>query len=196
MTEEDTMNVLVAYASRHGATREIAEWIAEALDREGLEVTLSSVTEPIDVDAHEAFVIGSAAYMGHWLGEASAFVRDHRKVLARAPLWLFSSGPIGTDRIDAKGRDVIEASRPLDFDELADSLHPRDEAIFFGAYDPQAAPVGVIERLGAPFLRLSAVRAAMPAGDFRDRPAIEAWAMGIARELRRIEDAVPIETPA
>jgi menaquinone-dependent protoporphyrinogen oxidase len=30
-----------------------------------------------------------------------------------------------------------------------------------------------------------AVREALPAGDFRDWPAIEAWANGIATELRR-----------
>jgi hypothetical protein len=80
--------------------------------------------------------------MGHWSKEASAFVRDHRKVLAERPLWLFSSGPVGTEHVDEQGRDALEASRPKEFEEFQALVHPRDERVFFGAWDPQAPPVG------------------------------------------------------
>jgi menaquinone-dependent protoporphyrinogen oxidase len=60
-----------------------------------------------------------------------------------------------------------------------------EERVFFGAYDPDSKPVGLVERLGARFMRLPAIREALPAGDFRDWPAIEAWASSIARELLR-----------
>src|SRR5262245_52090297 len=106
------MHVLVAYASRHGATRGIAEWIAAALERDGLEVTLTPVKEAPDLARFDAFVVGSAAYMGSWLGEAKSFVLRHRVELASRPVWLFASGPIGPSRVDAEGRDVAEASRP------------------------------------------------------------------------------------
>ena len=182
------MNVLVAYASRHGATKGIAEWIADTLRAEGLEVTLAAVAESTDVAGYDAFVIGSAAYMGHWLDDATAFVRRHRELLMGRPVWLFSSGPVGDAPVDAKGRDAIEASRPLDFDEFAATIGPRDEAVFFGAWDPTAPPVGMIERLGAPLLRLPGIRSKIPAGDFRNRPAIEAWSRGIARDLRGLAD--------
>jgi menaquinone-dependent protoporphyrinogen oxidase len=57
--------------------------------------------------------------------------------------------------------------------------------VFFGAYDPDAAPVGMAERMMNRFMKLMpAVRGALPAGDFRDWPQIEAWARGIARELK------------
>lgn len=178
--------MLVAYASRHGATRGIAERIAETLKREGLEVTLQSVEEVDGVEAYDAFVIGSAAYMSNWMKEATAFVRRNRDLLASRPLWLFSSGPVGTETVDAKGQDVLKAAEPREFAEFAGALHPRDERVFFGAYDPDAEPVGLMERLGAPFLRMPSVRDALPAGDFRDWPAIEAWAEGIARELQQV----------
>jgi menaquinone-dependent protoporphyrinogen oxidase len=56
--------------------------------------------------------------------------------------------------------------------------------VFFGAYDPDAPPSGLAEGLMAKFVRLApAARNALPAGDFRDWPAIEAWAQSIAREL-------------
>lgn len=185
------MRILVAYASRHGATRGIAERIARTLEGRGLEVTLSKADEVHGVDAYDAFVVGSAAYMNTWLKEATGFVRRHRALLASRPVWLFSSGPVGTEMVDAKGRDVVEASVPKEFAEFREAIHPRDERIFFGAYDPDEEPIGLMEKLGAPFLRMSAVREALPAGDFRDWPAIEAWADEVAAQLQEVGTAAP-----
>ena len=39
-------------------------------------------------------------------------------MLARRPVWLFSSGPLGTDLVDEEGNDVFAATRPKEFDEL------------------------------------------------------------------------------
>jgi menaquinone-dependent protoporphyrinogen oxidase len=181
------MKILVAYASKHGATRGIAERIAQTLERAGLDVTLSPAESTGPVADYDAFVIGSAAYMGGWMGEATSFVRRNRDVLALRPVWLFSSGPIGTELVDAKGRDQLVASRPKEFEEFARTIQPRDEQVFFGAYDPDAKAVGVAEGLMARFMRvMPAVRNALPSGDFRDWPAIEAWAEGITRELRPV----------
>jgi menaquinone-dependent protoporphyrinogen oxidase len=56
--------------------------------------------------------------------------------------------------------------------------------VFFGAYDPDAEPVGMVERIGGWFMRLvPEARDALPTGDFREWPEIDAWADGIAREL-------------
>lgn len=181
------MKILVAYASRHGATRGIAERIAQVLERSGHEVGLVSVSERPDVRGYDAFVIGSAAYMGGWLGEAASFVRHHRDVLSTHPVWLFSSGPVGTERCDAKGRDQLEVSRPREFTEFAPAIHPRAEQVFFGAYDPDAAPAGKAEGFMARLIRaVPAIHDVLPAGDFREWPAIETWAEGIATELQPI----------
>ena len=165
------MRVLIAYATRHGATAGIAERIAERLRAGG-----------VDADARPAKEVrDAAAYMFHWLGDATAFVDHHRELLAGAPTWLFSSGPIGTDLVDKNGRDVFETSIPKEFSRLRSSVRPRGEKIFFGALDPDAKPVGVAER----FMHLfPAGRDALPKGDFRDWPAIDAWADEIAASLR------------
>jgi menaquinone-dependent protoporphyrinogen oxidase len=175
------MTVLVAYASRHGATAGIAERIAEGLRAAGLTAEARSVNDIRDLAPYDAFVVGSAAYMFHWLKKATAFVKRNKAVLAERPVWLFSSGPLGTDLVDEDGRDIFEATRPKEFDELAALLHPRGERVFFGAWDRDAPPIGFGER----FLKLMpASKAAMPSGDFRDWPAIDAWAAEIATELK------------
>ena len=96
-----------------------------------------------------------------------------------------SSGPVGTDTVDAKGNDVRIAAEPKEFAELRGVLDPRDEHVFWGAYDPDAAPVGFAEALGQRVLRMlpAAAREALPAGDFRDWPEIDGWAETIAEQL-------------
>lgn len=174
------MNVLVAYATRHGSTAGIAERIADTLSRHGVPAQARPVEEVHDVEGYDAVVLGGAAYMFHWLKPAVAFAKKHRTALAARPTWLFSSGPLGTDLVDPEGHDVLTTTRPKEWDELTALVHPRGERVFFGAYDPDAPAIGFGERM---VRHMPAARGAMPAGDFRDWPAIEAWAEQIADDL-------------
>lgn len=125
-----------------------------------------------DLAVYDAFVIGSAAYMYRWLKDATDFVKRNRGLLEQRPVWLFSSGPLGTDLVDDQGRDIFEVSRPKEFDVLAPLVRSRGEQVGFGAWDPDAPPVGLAERS----LRLMpAAKKALPSGDFRDWDAIDAW---------------------
>ncbi len=175
------MNVLVAYSSRHGATAGIAEHIATHLSEAGFPATALSVDKVTSVDGYDAVVLGASAYMFHWQKAAVRFAHENAEYLATHPLWLFGSGPIGTDLVDKQGVDVFVACRPKEFDELVELLHPVGEKVFFGAYDPTARPIGMSERL---IRTMPAARNGLPAGDFRDWPAIEAWAQEVADELK------------
>jgi menaquinone-dependent protoporphyrinogen oxidase len=175
------MRVLVAYASRHGATRGIAERIADTLVRAGYEATERRVDEPIEPGHYDAFVIGSAVYVGHWEKEATRFVHDNRAYLANRPVWLFSSGPLGTEEVDEKGESV--RSEPAEIPKLREAVDVRGHHIFFGAYDPAKRPGGLVERL---VRMMPASRDLLPSGDFRDWHEIEAWAGRIAGELTPI----------
>ncbi len=174
------MKILVVYASRHGATKGIAERIAATLEHHALQVTLRPAEQVGAPAGYDAFVIGSAAYAFHWLKEATEFVRRNRPLLASRPVWLFSSGPLGTELTDAKGRDVRTVAEPQEFAELREAIHPRGERVFFGAYDPDSKPIGLMERFSR---MMPAARAAFPAGDFRDWDEIDAWAATIADAL-------------
>ena len=174
-------SVLVGYATHHGATRGIAERIAARLRSDGVPADVRSVDEVRDVGPYDAFVIGSALYMFRWLREAKAFLHRHHDTLERRPVWLFSSGPLGADAENA-GTDA-SVTGPKDLGEIVASVHARGHRVFAGAYDPSAAPVGLVERLTR---LMPAARDALPAGDFRDWDEIDAWADEIAAWLRPI----------
>jgi menaquinone-dependent protoporphyrinogen oxidase len=180
------MKVLVAHASRHGATAGIAQRIADGLQEAGLAAEVRPVAEVDEVEAYDAVVVGAAAYMFHWLKDATRFVKRHRQALAQRPVWLFSSGPLGTELVDDDGQNVLEATRPREFDELHELIRPRGEQVFFGAWDPDAPPIGVGERL----LRHLPAKEDLPAGDFRDWDAIDTWTAGVARDLLALEQSM------
>ncbi len=176
------MKVLVAYASRHGATKEIAERIAETLTERGVEATLTPAGKASDVAQYDAFVVGGATYAFHWMKEASKFVRRNTEVLAGSPTWLFSSGPLGADKIDPKtGKDVRQSAAPREFADFKVEINPRGEHIFFGAWDSEAAPIGMMEHV---VHLIPPARDSLPSGDFRDWPEIEEWAGQIATQLQ------------
>jgi menaquinone-dependent protoporphyrinogen oxidase len=178
--KEPPMRVLVAYASRHGATQGIAERIALTLQAAGIDAELRAATSVKRVAEYDAFVIGSAAYMFHWLKDAVSLVQRNRAVLVGKPVWLFSSGPLGTDPLDAKGRDQKVSAIPKEIPELREAVGARDHRVFFGVYERDRKPIGLAERFVS---HMPAAREGLPEGDFRDWPEIEAWAAGIARDL-------------
>jgi menaquinone-dependent protoporphyrinogen oxidase len=58
------MKVLVAASSRHGATGEIAAEIGRVLTERGLDVRVASLDDVADLHGFDAFVLGSAVYVG------------------------------------------------------------------------------------------------------------------------------------
>ncbi len=174
------MVALVAYATRHGSTAGIAERVATSLCHNGIPAEALPVNAVHDVRAYDAVVLGGAAYLFHWHKDATDFARSYRVALRERPVWLFSSGPLGTDLVDKDGAEVLQTCRPKEFEELSALVRARGAQVFFGAYDPQARPATVGERM---FGLLPAAKAALSAGDFRDWPTIDAWAASIAAAL-------------
>ena len=169
----------MAYASKAGSTRGIAEFIAESLRRLGLQAESLSVDSVKDIGSYDAFVVGSAVYMFHWLGEAKEFVSRNREVLATKPVWLFSSGPTGAKPTDSKGRDLREVSGPSELEELRRWTNPRDHHVFFGAFYP--------ERLSGATGWFARRVPKDQTGDFRDWGEIEVWATGIGVALQPLK---------
>ena len=165
--------VLVAYATKYGATQEIAEAIGDVLRKAGVKADVLPAGRVTDVSSYRAAVLGSAVYVGQWRKEAVAFLETHEKALSDRPTWLFSSGPSGKgDPVQLmSGWKFPEAQKPI-----AERIHARDTALFHGSLDP--------EKLSLPEkLILKGIKA--PTGDFRDWDAVRAWAQTIAEALKQ-----------
>jgi menaquinone-dependent protoporphyrinogen oxidase len=121
--------------------------------------------------------------MFHWMKQATKFVRRNSKALAGRPVWLFSSGPLGTKAQDAQGRDLCEVLQPKEIAEFRETVRPRGHKVFFGALN--ATRLGFWHRL---IYKLPANRdgSFLPDGDFRDWAAIDAWANSIAAALKAL----------
>lgn len=158
------MTVLVAYASKHGSTRGIAEAVGRRLRERGIEAEVRPVGEVDRLERYDAVVVGSAVYLGAWRKEALEFLDRNAETMDRVPVWLFSSGPTKAD-------DTMELAVSAKHLRRLDALGARDHHLFLGALDPK--------ELG--FLERRAVKAAkQPFGDYRDWSEVEGWADTIA----------------
>lgn len=188
--------MLVIYGSRHGGTKGIAERIVEVLRARGLDAVVSDAATVSDAEvrAADSFIVGSGVYMGSWLDAPLQFLARHTELFATRPVWLFSSGPLPGSTKDKQAADPIENTLgPTDgpgsggrkkIEALRAAIGPRDHRVFMGRYNPDDEAKNLPERFMKSFMRvIPAVRDVLPAGDFRDWPAIEAWADSIAREL-------------
>lgn len=166
------MPVLVTAASKYGSTAEIAERIAQVLTREGVECRVAAAEEVTSVDGVDAVVLGSAIYAGHWLPGAVHVVDVIRRATSKPAVWLFTSGPIGPPA----GRFARLMAR-TDAAELAGAITgtaAREHRVFPGKLDRRRLR-GSQRVMLALFRRMD--------GDFRDWPAVEAWARSIAGDL-------------
>jgi len=167
--------ILMAYATKYGATAEIAEKIGQVLHEAGLQADVLPAERVGDLTLYGAVVLGSAVYAGRWRKEAAAFLEANEEALAERPVWLFSSGPTGHgDPVQLmKGWRFPDGLQPI-----ADRIQPRDIALFHGKLD--AKKLGFAEKLIVKALKA-------PMGDFRDWEAITAWATDIAALLKEEE---------
>jgi menaquinone-dependent protoporphyrinogen oxidase len=156
--------VVVAYATKAGSTKDVAEAVARRLREHGLEADARPVAEVGTLAPYGAIVLGTALYTGRIHRDARRFLRRHHAELAKRPLAVFAIGP-----------------KTLQADEVTASRAQLDRAL--AAYpDVRVGPVaifgGVVNpaRLRFPFNR-------MPASDARDWHAIGAWADAVAATL-------------
>ena len=170
------MTVLVTVASRHHSTLEIGQAIGRALAERGIPTDVVPAEEVDDVLSYEAVVLGSGVYAGNWLAPARDLVARCTMQLRERPVWFFSSGPMGDP--------PVPAGEPAGVAALKDLIRPLDHRVFSGRLTGDGLGLG--EKL-----IVKAVRA--PFGDYRDWPAVDAWAAEIAAVLRPAPAVAPEE---
>jgi menaquinone-dependent protoporphyrinogen oxidase len=156
---------LIAFASKHGSTHEVADEVAEILRAGGLDVDVRPAASVDDVGTYDAVVIGGALYMGHWHRDARRLLDRMSEELHDRPVFVFGMGPM-----DLEEKSVEDARKQVDH-ALAKvpDVEPVSVAIFGGVVHR--------DELHFPFNH-------MPETDARDHEAIRAWADDIAAVLQ------------
>lgn len=159
------MRALVAYGSKMGGTKGLAEWLAEALNAEGVPTDVWPATDVADLTPYDAVIVGGSLYMFRWHRDAKHFVKRHTKALRTKAVWLFSSGPLD----DSASEHDIEPSKQVT--ALMVRVGARGHHTFGGRLpaDAKGFPASSMARDNA--------------GDWRDRAQVEAWAHEIAQAL-------------
>lgn len=149
--------VLVAYATKHGATREVAADVARVIRQSGFEVEILPAREVGSLDRYQGVVIGGALYMGRWHKDARKLLERCRGDLVSLPVAVFAMGPKSTEpeELDRAGAQLERAL------SVVPEVQPFSTAIFGGVFS---------------FGKKHAV-------DARDWNAIQAWGVEVAGKL-------------
>lgn len=163
------MSVLVAYATHSGATRSLAEVIADELILAGTEAVLHDIAADPDPVGHDAAVIGSGIRMDALEKSFQDWAGWHAAALGALPVALFTCSGSAANPAKAerqKGTESFLARSPI---------RPVAVRNFPGWVLMDRIPLH--ERT-----LLRAMRT--PIGDFRDLDAVAAWAREVRPLLR------------
>ncbi|MCL2850182.1 MAG: flavodoxin domain-containing protein [Micrococcales bacterium] len=162
------MKVLLAVASRHGATWEIGARVADVLRGRDYGVDLVAPETVTGLDGYGAAVVGSAVYLTQLLPPARQLLSRLRPELAAMPLWLFASG---------LARPFSGARTAADLAQMAERLGAHGFQLFRGRLERDALSFAE---------RVAAARVLNREGDHRDFEVIERWAGQIADTLDQV----------
>jgi menaquinone-dependent protoporphyrinogen oxidase len=159
------MKVLIAYASKMGGSKDIAEMVGAALTDRGLAVDVTAAEDAPSPDDYDAVIIGSGLYAGRWRKATRRFVKKNAPALRELPVWFFSSGPLDASAAQHEIPPVKQVA------SLMDLVQARGHATFGGRLpaDAKGFPAGAMAKKNA--------------GDWRDPEQIKAWADGIANSV-------------
>lgn len=168
---EMTNSILVAFATIHGSTQEVAEQVAAIMREQGLEVELQPAKQVRSLDQYRTVVLGAPLYMFHWHKDALNFLSKHRAALAQKSVAIFALGPV--NKVEKEFQDAREQ---LD-KELAKFywLKPVVVEIFGGKMDPP--------HFRFPYNLIPAMNK-MPMSDIRDWNEIKNWATTLPATLK------------
>lgn len=178
------MNILVAYASAHGSTREVATFIGRILSAYNAEVTIADARDIQSVAQYDVYVLGSAIHGGMWLQEMCAFTDRFAAQLAQKPsyFWITCIRALEPEGYEHALRYYVDR-------KTLEALNVRDVAVFTGKLN--TADISHEEQWYLATNYDGKLAAGGIRQDFRDWQAIATWANQIARDL----ELKPVFTP-
>ena len=161
--------VLVAYASMHGSTGEVAEAIGKLLCGQGAAVDVRLVKNVNSLTPYNAVVVGSAVRSDKWLTEAIQFVETNRKALSRMPVAYFLTCLTLTRPSEENSRRARSFMEPV-LDAVPE-VKPVNMGLFAGVLDYSKYSFGI-----RAVMKYKMGSKGVKEGDYRDWDAIQSWA--------------------
>ncbi len=171
------MKVLVGYTTVHGSTAEVARAIGEALQTQGLQVTVEDVARVERPDEYDVFVLGTPIHAGTWRLEMKEFIKKNLKHIVGKPVYFWVTC--------VRVMEHLGMEHVMEFymsPEILDKLDVRDKTAFAGKLDLQNTDWNERWTLAARYDGTS-----WPInfdGDFRDWQVIREWAHKVAQDLQ------------
>jgi menaquinone-dependent protoporphyrinogen oxidase len=190
---------LLAYATRHGSTKEIADAVAEELRSVFADVDVSEARSAPSPAGYDAVVLGGPMIMG-WHKDAKKYLKRNKDRLAAVPFALFVTAasltedgvdavqgmpiakdpwlvkkPRNADKLSRKERYALPRHYVGDILKLCTPARPRSVALFAGSLD--LTTMNLLEKA---FVLV--VIGATP-GDGRHVDFVREWARKAATEL-------------
>lgn len=172
------MKVLVAYATAHGSTAEIATRIAETLNTRGISASAAAAETIQSVQGYDAFVLGSPIHSGMWLTELAQFISNFQEDLTEKPTYMFITC---IRLLEADGEQHVQENYINR--QVTDKIGVSDVKAFAGRLAMEA--VGWDERWALAARYDGAKVPGSYNSDFRDWNAIRDWALEIAEDLNK-----------
>jgi menaquinone-dependent protoporphyrinogen oxidase len=161
--------ILIAYASRYGATHSVAKAIGERLQHLGFSVDVLPMDERPDPAEYDGIVLGSSIRMGRWLTPALRFAETQASVLRQKPTAIFTVHMLNADETESSQAARAEYVAPLHA-----LFTPQAEAFFTGEIDMNR--LGMMDRFIARMVKAQSQ-------DQRDWEAIQEWTDEVAQSV-------------
>ncbi len=164
-------SILIAYASKKGSTKEIAQAICSSLKDMNIEADIKDISQIADINDYDTLILGSSVYYGMWQKSFVKFLLKNKDTLCQKFVWLFSSGPTGEEKpLDITKGWLVPAKQK----ELIGYIKPVEIKLFHGKLDLKCLNVFeklIIKKVDAPF------------GDYRVWDSITSWASSIGKYI-------------
>ena len=167
------LNILIAHASRRGATAEAAETVAAVLREQGMDVVVTPARKIRSVNGFDAVVLGTAIRAEKPLADAVRFVSRFNQTLSTVPTALFvlcltlvRDTPENRDKVNGWIAGLVAGMRPVTV------------GLFAGAAEK--------DRMGfllGRFMEKILANENIELGDYRDWDMIRQWAGALPEAL-------------
>ncbi|HHC79244.1 MAG TPA: hypothetical protein ENK46_05130 [Flavobacteriia bacterium] len=164
---------LVAYESKFGSTKEIAETIGKVLSDQGNTVDVKKISDIENIVHYKNVVIGSAIQYDKWMPEAREFIMKNEKILSKKAVDFFLVCLVLSRKDD---KTILKAKG---YATKTLKLTPTIKVNSFGKF------AGVLDYSKMPFAQRILAKGifaviGVKEGDYRDWHAIESWAKNIS----------------